>query len=69
MQKEASSHTNIEFLTLLTINCQIKRGGEGGPYPFASTDNSRGGIRHCKGCSETGHNKRTCKKGAAEIED
>ena len=30
---------------------------------------SAGGIRRCKNCSEAGHNKRTCKKDAAEVED
>ena len=30
---------------------------------------SRGGIRHCKGCGETGHNKRTCKKDKVDFED
>jgi hypothetical protein len=27
------------------------------------------GIRHCKTCGEAGHNKRTCKKDATEVED
>jgi hypothetical protein len=30
---------------------------------------SVGGIRRCKNCGEAGHNKRTCKKYAAEVED
>ncbi len=30
---------------------------------------SAGGIRRCKNCGEAGHNKRTCKKYAAEVED
>jgi hypothetical protein len=33
------------------------------------TGASRGGIRHCKRCGETGHNKRTCKKGEVELGD
>jgi hypothetical protein len=27
------------------------------------------GVRRCKTCSEVGHNKRTCKKDAVEVED
>ena len=30
---------------------------------------SAGGIRRCKNCGEAGHNKRTCKKDAVEVED
>ena len=33
------------------------------------TGSSAGGIRRCKNCSEAGHNKRTCKKDAAEVEN
>ena len=27
------------------------------------------GIRRCKACGKAGHNKRTCKQDAAEVED
>jgi hypothetical protein len=27
------------------------------------------GVRRCKTCGEAGHNKRTCKKDAVEVED
>ena len=30
---------------------------------------SRGGIRRCKTCGETGHNKRTCQKDTVEVDD
>ena len=33
------------------------------------TSASRGGTRRCKRCGEAGHNKRTCKKDTAEVED
>ncbi len=33
------------------------------------TGSSRGGIRRCKNCGEAGHNKRTCKKDVAQVED
>jgi uncharacterized protein (DUF927 family) len=30
---------------------------------------SNKGVRHCKTCSKVGHNKRTCKNNAVEVED
>ena len=43
---------------------KAKARGEG-----AQVGSSRGGKRRCKTCGITGHNKRTCQKDAAEIED
>jgi hypothetical protein len=35
----------------------------------ARTGAVKRGKRHCKGCGETGHNSRTCKKDVADVSD
>jgi hypothetical protein len=32
-------------------------------------DSSSKGVRRCETCRKAGHNKRTCKKGAVDVED
>ena len=45
-------------------DAKAKAKGEG-----AQVGSSSRGKRRCRTCSKTGHNKRTCEKDAAEIED